>query len=57
MAYEAVDPGFVGEVKVCVVPTITSMTTRATGPIAENTHAEIVNGNGGLAHIHPLVLT
>ena len=57
MAYETVDPGLVGKVKSCVFPPITSMTARATGPVAENAHAEIVNGHGGLTKIYPLVLT
>ena len=57
MAYEAVDPGLVRKVKACVFPTITGMTARTTGPVAENAHAEIVDGYGGLAQIYPLVLT
>ena len=57
MAYEAVDPGLVRKVKACVFPTITSMTPRATRPVAKNAHAEIVDGYGGLAQIYPLILT
>ena len=33
------------------------MTARTTGPVAENAHAEIVDGHGGLAQIYPFVLT
>ena len=57
MAHEAVDPGLVGKVEGCIFPAVTGMTARATGPVAENTHAEIVDGHGGLAQIYPLVLT
>ena len=57
MAYEAVDPGLVSKVKACVFPAITGMTARTTGPVAENAHAEIVDGYGGLAQIYPLILT
>jgi hypothetical protein len=57
MAYKAVDPGFVRKVKACVFPAITSMTARTTRPVAENAHAEIVDGYGGLAQVYPLVLT
>lgn len=57
MAHEAVDPGLVGKVKGCVFPTITGMTARTTRPVAENAHAEIVDGYSGLAHIYPLVFT
>lgn len=57
MAHEAVDPAFVGKVKACVFPTIPSMTTGATGPVAEDADAEIVDGYGALAQIYPVVLT
>lgn len=57
MAYEAVDSRLVGKVKVRVLPTITCMATRATGPVAEDADAEIVDGYGTLAQIYPLVLT
>ena len=57
MAYKTVDPGFVVKVKGCVPPAITGMTARTTGPVAENAHAEIVDGYGGLAQIYPLILT
>jgi hypothetical protein len=57
MAHKAVDPALVGKVKGCVFPTITGMTARTTRPVAENAHAEIIDGYGGLAQIYPLVLT
>ena len=57
MAHEAVNPAFVGKVKACVFPTITGMTTGATGPVAEYAHAKIVDGYSALAQIYPLVLT
>ena len=57
MAYQAVDPALVAKVKVRVFPTITGMTTRATGPVAEDADAEIVDGYGTLAKINSPVLT
>ena len=57
MAYQAVDPAFVGKVKACVLPTITGMTTRATGPVAEDADAEIIDGYGTFAQIYSPVLT
>jgi hypothetical protein len=57
MANEAIDPALVGKVKGCVSPTVTGMTARTTRPVAEDTHAEIIDGNGALTQIHPLVLT
>ena len=56
MANEAVDPTLVGKVKGCVLPTVPGMTARTTRPIAENTHAEIIDGDGTLTQIHALVL-
>ena len=57
MTNEAVDPALVGKVEGCVFPTITGMTARTTRPVADNTHAEIIDGHGALTQIYPLVLT
>ena len=53
MAHKAVDLGFVVKVKGRVPPAITGMTTRTTGPVADNAHAEIVDGYGGFTQICP----
>lgn len=57
MANEAVDPALVAKVKVCVFPTVTGMTARATRPVAENAHAEIIDRYCALSQIYLLVLT
>ena len=53
MAYKTVDPSFVVKVKGCVLPPITGMTTRTTGPVADNAHAEIVDDYVGFTQIYP----
>ena len=57
MADEAVNPGFIGEVKVGVLPAVAGVTTGATGPVAGKVYEEVVDGFGGLAQVDPLLVT
>ena len=57
VAYKAVNPGFVGEVKRGVLPAIAGMAGSATRPVTGNVDSEVVDGRCGFAQIDPLFVT
>jgi len=57
VAYKAVNPGFVGEVKGSIPPAVAGMAVGATGPIAGDVYTEIVDGFSGFAKVDSLFLT